>query len=331
MEVDEYQAEAQRRLNPHGGMLHTLRAPSPALSARSFGSAHSPGDALSLVKEVFRDIDPTCQWRDVEECLDEFERFTGAERDQARYILVSEEVQSWLQIEDSRILLVEPESAPDGILNPVTFAAAFLAKSFKSNKSKPTVLCFHCGIRANEMLDEKRAGPLAMLNSLNAQLLTQTLQGGDVHIPILEDPRQRKKLRKRVPKALKLFRQTLDAFSSQDPIFIIIDAVSRMPGSQEERHEVIEGLLSAAEDAEARVKIVLTDVCSLRDIVVEREYIELFVEEYVDGWKQDMSVENLEEDTRFSKKELRSRRRRQVESDSDDTDSDDDDSDDDSY
>ena len=260
----------------------------------------------------------------MEECLDNFECFSGAEKDQARYILVSEEVQDWLREEDRRILVVEPENAPDEILNPLTFAAAFLAKSFKANKSKPTVLCFHCGIRANDSIDEKHSGPLAMLNSLNAQLLTQTLQTkGDVPIPILEDPTQRKRLRKRTSKALKLFRQTLDAFSAQDPIFIIVDALSRMPGSQAQREETIEGLLSVVEDVDATVKVVLTDMCSLKGVVEEREFIELYVEEYVDRWKQDVSVEHLDEDTRLSKRELGLRRRAQQDSDSDEEDDED--------
>ncbi|CAM1503809.1 Fc.00g014000.m01.CDS01 [Cosmosporella sp. VM-42] len=308
--LDEYQAEAHRRLGaPAGAGLQALRAPSPALSVRSFSSIRSVSDAHGLVQEIFKGLDLSSPWRDVEECLDNFERFSGAEKDQARYILVSEEVQDWLREDERRVLVVEPENAPDEILNPLTFAAAFLAKSFKANKSKPTVLCFHCGLRANDSIDEKQSGPLAMLNSLNAQLLTQTLQAkGDVSIPILEDPTQRKKVRKRIPKALRLFRQTLDAFSAQDPIFIIIDALSRMPGSHEQREAVMEGVLSVVEDVDATVKLVVTDMCSLKGVVEEREFIELYVEEYVDGWKQDMSVEHLDEDTRLSKTELRSKR-----------------------
>lgn len=320
--MDEYQAEAYKRLTaPTGATLEALRAPSPALSMRSTGSSAGSSD---LVRDLYKGFDKRAPWRDVEECLGHFDQFSGAEKDRAKHILFSEEVDDWLQKQHSQILLVEPVNAPEDVLNPLTFAASFLAKSFRSNKSKPTVLCFHCGIRANEACEEEASGPLAMLNSLNAQLLTQMYKAkGSVHIPILDDPRRRSKLRKRIPKALKLFRQILDAFSSQDPIFIVLDSLSRMPGSQEHREEALEGLLRAAEDADCMIKFALTDVCSLSHIVEERDCILLYVDDYVDGWRQDSSVDHLDEDSRILKRDLRRRRRRKVDSDSDDTDSDD--------
>ncbi|KAF5505064.1 hypothetical protein CGCS363_v004344 [Colletotrichum siamense] len=277
--------------------------------------------------ESLQDFDPSPE-KHVTECMRAgLGRLTLEDREKSQWIMSTPEVSNWLRLDESNILCVRAENAPDGLYHPLSFTAALLTETLQRSTEFP-VLSFFCGIRTNEKFDRVLCGPLAVLNSLNGQLLkhfSQKRPGVDLSLLQQENKRLMKKSTQKPKYAVKLFRGLLELLEDDDVVFIILDSWSRLLGDRMEADKVIEKLSQNTKDAShLTIKILVLDPLP-SDSIHESAHSVLYVPDEIDGWKNDVSLsllkasnERMVEDL----KDVRNRKRELNESDSETSDQD---------
>lgn len=277
--------------------------------------------------ESLQDFDPSPE-KHVMECMRAgLGRLTLEDREKSQWILATPEVSNWLRLDESNILGVRAENAPDGLYHPLSFTAALLTETLQRSTEFP-VLSFFCGIRTNEKFDRVLCGPLAALNSLNGQLLKHISQKRpDVDLSLLQQENKRlmKKSTQKPRYAVKLFRGLLELLEDDDVVFIILDSWSRLLGDRIEADKVIEKLSQTTKDfPHLAIKILVLDPLP-SDSIHESAHSVLYVPEEIDGWKNDVSLSLLKASNKRMVeefKDVRNRKRELDESDSETSDQD---------
>ncbi|KAF0331851.1 hypothetical protein GQ607_000971 [Colletotrichum asianum] len=277
--------------------------------------------------ESLQDFDPSPE-KHVIECMRAgLGRLTLEDREKSQWIMSTPEVSNWLRLDESNILGVRAENAPDGLYHPLSFTAALLTETLQRSTEFP-VLSFFCGIRTNEKFDRVLCGSLAVLNSLNGQLLkyfSQKRPGVDLSLLQQENERLMKKSTQKPKYAVKLFRGLLELLENDDVVFIILDSWSRLLGDRIEADKAIEKLSQTTNDfPHLAIKILVLDPLP-SDSIHELAHSVLYVPDEIDGWKNDVSLsllkasnERMVEDL----KDVRNRKREVDESDSETSDQD---------
>ncbi|KAI1461614.1 hypothetical protein F4805DRAFT_239010 [Annulohypoxylon moriforme] len=302
------------------------RAALKQLSSSAFNemAIGSPEERLDRVRRWLSSAnlpDPE-MFKDVEECLEDFDVLTIRDKDKVKWIIESNEIKDWITVPASQILAVEADTPPQDFSNPLSVSSAFLSKTISTNTELP-VLIYMGGLSVAGGSDGETRGSVAMMKSFIAQLLLYIAEyRPNVDLEILKSKRFRQKLPSTLPKLFGLFSRLLDLLAEDaegNAIFLIVDSISRFQGSMEEITEDMVQLIDAVEQSDALVKILLTDLGPpLLIEAQERDIIVLSVPDVVDGERQDLSIELLDDDVTPSIEDLQLSQRRPDNSISDD-------------
>jgi len=190
----------------------------------------------------------------------------GKELSKAQWFLTSDELRKWLQSPKSKLLVAQGNTRPELVRSYLSFAAAFVATSFRQSPQCPT-LYYACGFRNEADFDEDASGPMALLNTLNAQLVQwvgEHVEGVD--LGFLERKKYGVKARKNLEDAVDLF-QTLVELLGESTLFIVIDGCWRMSGPTADGEAVLDAILDVLGSKEIKEnvvsKVLLTDLMDL--------------------------------------------------------------------
>ncbi|KAJ2988901.1 hypothetical protein NUW58_g3737 [Xylaria curta] len=179
---------------------------------------------------------------DIRDCIEHMEQLDGNAKNVSERIITSEELNDWLQDEQSSILMVDIQTPPSELSNPLSFTSALLAMSLRSTEKFP-VLAYFCMHRNNEFPDEAESGPLAMIKSLNGQLLEfMNKNRPDSNLSRLEAEDFFSKSKKKLEHGVSLLQALLSLLPDNDNVFIIIDSLSRLSGKETDGHKLVRAL-----------------------------------------------------------------------------------------
>ncbi|KAI1120180.1 hypothetical protein F5Y10DRAFT_290197 [Nemania abortiva] len=195
---------------------------------------------------------------DINDCLQHIERLDGNEKNISGRIMSSEELNDWLRDSKSSFFMVDLQTPPSDLNNPLSFTSALLAMSLRSAGKSP-MLAFFCKHRNNEDPNETNSGPIAMIKSLNGQLLEfMNLHRPDVDLSLLEDQSFFKA--KKLKHNISLFRALLLLLPRGDTVFVILDSLSCLSGDDEEAHEFTGALNRIMESQrDICIRVLVTD------------------------------------------------------------------------
>jgi hypothetical protein len=179
---------------------------------------------------------------DMKDCLEHIELLDSDEKDISQCILRSEQLTDWLQEKQSSILEIDLQTPPASLNNPLSFTSALFATTLRNTAQFP-VLAFFCMHRNNESSLEDKSGVVALVKSLNGQLLRFTADHRrSVDLSTLEDQEFFSKARKNLKDGLLLLDTLLSSLPEDDMVFVIIDSLSRLSGSEKDGDKVIKKL-----------------------------------------------------------------------------------------
>ncbi|KAI5919489.1 hypothetical protein F4810DRAFT_703513 [Camillea tinctor] len=215
----------------------------------------------------------TDPFKDVSSCLGDMHALDLREKDQLRWIIESDEIQRWLASTSSTALILDAETPPQSLVNPLTAASAFLLSSISSTAEFP-VLGYLSQYRTIEDSDPDTSGPRALVESLVAQLVLYIAEHRPtIDVEFLKKQKQKKSKHKHkhersarmsLSKLTTLFGRLLDDLcedgeSHSNAVFIIVDSVSHVQGPMDEAAAAVLQLLDVAEQADSVVKVLVTD------------------------------------------------------------------------
>ncbi|KAK3349667.1 hypothetical protein B0T25DRAFT_591901 [Lasiosphaeria hispida] len=220
---------------------------------------------------------------DILDCLNHVEKLDADEKNIADAILKSKELSSWLRKDQSGILEVDVQTPPANLNNPLSFATAVFATALKSTESFP-VLTFFCKHRNNENPAEGKSGPVAMINSLNGQLLEFMANSRPiVDLSQLEDKRLVSKSQTTIKHGLALLDALLLSLAKGDMVFIVLDCLSNLSGSEKGGNRMINGLAEIIEEHQhIAIKLLVTGA-SVDSPVKARADTSLHIQDLVSG------------------------------------------------
>jgi hypothetical protein len=180
-----------------------------------------------------------------------------------QWLLTSEQMLRWLKSRKSRLLVVQGDPAPMEVLNYLNFASAFVARSFRDTPAYPT-LYYSCGLRNQHSIDESESGPIALLNTLNAQLVQWIGEYAEsTDLAFLEEKKYKEKALKDRTYATQLLRRLVQLLGPDSAIFIVVDGVSRLSGPGREGRDTLKPVLEILKSEEIVSKVLLTDLISM--------------------------------------------------------------------
>ncbi|KAF2678846.1 hypothetical protein K458DRAFT_435517 [Lentithecium fluviatile CBS 122367] len=267
------------------------------------------------VKNWFEYLQPVhhCPKTDINECFQSFGMFSSTEKDKIQWILTSDEIHSWLQAPQSAALIVEPQTYPEGIFNPLSFTCAFIAGVL--NEQDVPIICWFAGVRANESMREDESGPGAMLASLFAQLMVQARKRVEgVKIPEVPGPNKEtysddnavvasKKLHKTSSRAKRnappsysntvanlkeLILRLIEELPARTCVFVVLDSMVHLTGIDAENNKAVSFIIGLAEDERLVFKILATGVFSL-DVLESVEHATLFLPDVTNMGSHDIN------------------------------------------
>lgn len=261
---------------------------------------------------------------DMKDCLKHVTLLDSDEKNVSQWILSSEKHNNWLQGQKSSILDIGLQTPPASLNNPLSFTSALIATTIRSTAQFP-VLAFFCMHRNNKSFLEEKSGPIALVRSLNGQLLKFIVDNGpDVNLSTLGDREFFSKAKKNLRDGLRLLDALFLTLPENDTVFVIIDSLSRLSGSMEDGDKVIKKLTRIIEKRENLVvKVLVTDALATSYIKRIAD-ISLYAPDVVSGYDGFDIIENRDEIARNT-----NRHRQDVEYKDEGTTSDDEDEDED--
>jgi hypothetical protein len=256
----------------------------------------------------------------VTECLKDAENLDIEEQDKIQFIMNSEELYEWLSRSQPCVLRIEAETPPDDLINALSSTAALLAKTLEGSSKHP-VLSYFCGLRTNTSTDENYSGPMALLNSLNSQLLffIQQNRSSTVDLSFLGKYKQFQKSHERPKYALDLFTRLLQLLPQTDVVFILIDSFSQISKDKEEADRILQRILNMTKkESHIILKILVTDC--LPGCCIKRLHglLSLFVPDHVDGERYGINMDFFELKNKTVIEEFEGRQKRNEYEESDD-------------
>ncbi|KAI1753756.1 hypothetical protein F4782DRAFT_529174 [Xylaria castorea] len=197
---------------------------------------------------------------DIKDCIEHMEQLDGNDKNVSERIIDSEQLNDWLQDEQSSFLMIDlqtPQSEPN---NPLSFTSALLAMSLRSTQKYP-VLSFFCMHRNMESLDEAESGPLGIIKKLNGQLLDfMNQKRQDSNVAQLEKEDFFSKSKKKLKHGVSLLDALLSLLPEGDVVFIILDCLSCLSGDEEKGHKLVKALNKIIETRESiSIRVLVTD------------------------------------------------------------------------
>jgi hypothetical protein len=260
----------------------TLKSETVSAQARAEKNKAAAAKWLARLQKAVEGFTHTPK-EDVEDCLSHQEKLGHDEKNAATFIFESDQLNAWHRAEASKIMVIDLPIPPAELDNPLSFSAAMYFFTLARENQYP-VLAFFCKHRNNASYEEDRSGAMAMLNSLNGQLLdfiTENRPGASLER--LGDKEFAKKSRTTIKYGLKLLEELLSGLPTGDRVFIIIDCLSCISGSEEKGYRVIERVKRMMENnLDIAIKLLVTDPSGdspVRDMADET----LHVPDVVDG------------------------------------------------
>ncbi|ETS76966.1 hypothetical protein PFICI_10840 [Pestalotiopsis fici W106-1] len=174
--------------------------------------------------------------------FEHLEMLSSDEKNVSNSIIRSQQIGKWLEADESRILNVEPATPAESLINPVSFASALLVTTLRL-PARYAILAFFCMHRNNDDHSEENSGSIALIKSLNAQLLAFVAEfRPQVDLSKIQDLEYFRKARKSLKESLKLFGTLIELLPEDDKVFIVIDSLSRLSGSATNEDKVINRL-----------------------------------------------------------------------------------------
>jgi hypothetical protein len=225
--------------------------------------------------------DPTT---DMEDCLSHVELLELEEKDVSQFILRSQELKEWLQGEKSSIFEVDVQTPPTSLNNPLSFTSALLATTIQSTAQFP-VLSFFSMHKNNKSHIEKNSGPIALVKSLNGQLLRFIVEHRpSADISALESEEFFSKAKRNLKDGLSLLTALISSLPEDDTIFVIIDSLSRLSGKGGDEEKVMKKLSRVAEKSEGvALKVMVTNALP-GSYVRKAADVSLYVQDSVCGF-----------------------------------------------
>ncbi|GKT47610.1 uncharacterized protein ColSpa_07791 [Colletotrichum spaethianum] len=234
-------------------------------------------------------------------------QLTLEDREKSEWIMSSSQVRNWLRLDESKILNIRGENAPQGLFHPLSFTAALLTETLQKSTDYP-VLSFFCGLRTNDTFDVVSCGPMAVLKSLNGQLMNFCLgkrPGVDISLLELQKKRLIKRSAEKSKYALQLFHGLLNLLEEKDVVFVILDSWSRLLGDRTQADDIIEMLSQTIKELpDLVIKVLVLDALP-SDVVNNLAHSFLYVPEEIDGWRNDVQLSQLEQSNLRMVEELR--------------------------
>ncbi|KAI1139708.1 hypothetical protein F5Y05DRAFT_379832 [Hypoxylon sp. FL0543] len=244
---------------------------------------------------------------DIKDCLDRVELLERDDKSISQSILSSERLSDWLQGENSSIFDISLQTPPASLDNPLSFISAILTTTFLSAAKSP-VLAFFCRHRNNESPSEADSGPVALVNSLNGQLIEFIAKHrSSVNLLTLVGEKSFPKTQKSLEDGLCMLYKLLCALPEEDVVFVIIDSLSCLSGRQKDGDRVIKTLRQVIKSRpDIVIKVMVTD--AFADSKVKKlADISLFVQDSVAGFG---AIDIVESSDDISKKMTRTQERK---------------------
>lgn len=221
---------------------------------------------------------------DIQLCLNHFAYLSSNNKaNQSQWILRSRKFTDLLQNDSSSILEVNL-ATPSASLNiSLSLTSALVTQALRSTARFP-VLAFFCRHRNNESTSEDRSGPIALVTSLNTQLLRFIAEYRcSVNLSTLEGQTFFSRAKRSVKSGLLLLETLLSLLPTDDVVFVVIDRLAYLSGSGQDGRRVIKKLREITQERKDIVlKIILTQRIG-SGITGDSEAIDLYVQDVVSG------------------------------------------------
>lgn len=196
---------------------------------------------------------------DIKYCLEHLEKLDYDDKNVFQYILHSTELTSWLKEEKSSVIEINLYTPPSSLSNPLSFNSALFAGTLRSTKQFP-VLAFFSMHRNNESTSQEVSGPVALVRSLNGQLLKFIAANRpSVDLSSLKDGGLFSEAKKNLGHGLRLLRELILSLPENDTLFLIIDTLSRLTGDEDDQDKVFKKLNKIMKETEnVVIKIMVT-------------------------------------------------------------------------
>ena len=197
------------------------------------------------------------------DCILQVDSLSPDEQDQTQFIMTSEQMTTWLHGKRTSLLDLDPQTPPTNLANSLSFTSARLLVALRSLEKYPG-LGFFCRSRNTYSSSETKSGPVALVRSLNGQLLEFIAK----HKTGLDLSQIEKSLLAKAESdtdyGLTLFRELLilleEAGGPDTSVFIVIDSLSCLSGKPRESHELMEELWKIIRHRKGLViKVLVTD------------------------------------------------------------------------
>ncbi|KAI0193585.1 hypothetical protein EV127DRAFT_509713 [Xylaria flabelliformis] len=197
---------------------------------------------------------------DIKDCIEHVEQLDGNDKNVSERILDSEQLNDWLQDEQSSFLMIDLQTPQSELNNPLSFTSALLAMSLRSTEKYP-VLSFFCMHRNMESPDEAVSGPLGMIKSLNGQLLDFMNQKRlDSDVARLKKEDFFSKSKKNLKHGVSLLQALLSLLPDGDVVFIILDCLSCLSGDEKKCRKLVKAMNKILESQESiSIRVLVTD------------------------------------------------------------------------
>ncbi|KAK0714401.1 hypothetical protein B0T21DRAFT_454629 [Apiosordaria backusii] len=197
---------------------------------------------------------------DIKDCLHHIDQLDIDDKNLSQAILVSSQLKLWLTKDKSCMLLLDQETPHSSLTNPISFTSALLASTLQSTKKSP-VLSFFCMHRTNQSTDEEISGALALVKSLNGQLLDFVCKDRPgVDLTKVDELNSFDVLHPNVKKGMAMFSQLLSLFPERETVYIILDTFSYLSRSDRKINKLLQRLEGITKQHKHLViKILITD------------------------------------------------------------------------
>jgi hypothetical protein len=225
------------------------------------------------------------------DCLQQFIPMSLEAKNQIQWIMTSSELRDWLRSTQSEILIIQSQTHLEDLYNALTFSAALLRKLLQGETFDYLIVCAFCRLRANDSMNERISGPGAMVASLLAQLFTQIRDKRlDTVVTGIGKPADDLMSPQTLVKKLQYL---LEVLPERDTVFIILDSVEYLSGTDSANNLAVELLLKLKHLTKVTVKILLTGIVHPATLDKFENHM-LFVPDALDGETQGVHHEFYE-------------------------------------
>lgn len=249
----------------------------------------------NLVEEWFKrlgEFEPSSKDH-IQKFIDHTATLALKEQDKVQYIMDCQPFQDWLGKPRSSVLCIRAETAPDDNINFMSVSTAMLALTLGSATKFIVLSCF-CSLRKKESLQERDSGALAIVKSLNGQLLRTMLERQPpIELPFDQDAKMWNGSTERFKSSCTLLKKLMTLLPLGSVVFVLLDSVSRTSGDKTLVDEVAETILQVGRrNPTIVVKLLVTDPVPSSNMYRMADF-QIYVPDDVDGGRYGMNAESV--------------------------------------